>query len=111
MLRYLIASFFKPASQHVPIGTLAANILGCYIIGVFCHTMPIGRALTDGTKMFLAMGFCGGLTTASSFVQQTSTIHRTGSPAHAAGYLALTLALTFAAFYAGLFTSRLILKH
>jgi len=111
VMRYLIASFFKLQSQHIPIGTLAANFLACYIIGIFCHTMPIGRALNDSTKLFLAMGFCGGLSTASSVVQQASTMHRTGSSLQAACYLGLTLVLTFAAFYAGLFTSKLIVKH
>ena len=110
VLRYLIASMFKNSWAGMPLGTLVANILGCFIIGIFCHTVPIGRTLTDSMKLVLAIGFCGGLTTASSLIQQTVTLHRTGNSSHAAGYLALTMLTTFMAFYAGLYVSKLIVK-
>jgi CrcB protein len=110
-LRYLLAAVLHKSSPALPIGTLAANVLGCFIIGIICHTVPMGRALNENMRMILALGFCGGLTTASSFIQQTANMHRTGNSAHAASYLALTIALSFVAFYAGLYVSKLIVKN
>ena len=110
-LRYLLGAIFHKSSPALPIGTLLANVLGCFMIGIICHTVPIGRAMSENMKMILALGFCGGLTTASSFIQQTANMHRTGNSAHAASYLALTMALSFVAFYAGLYVSKLIVKH
>jgi CrcB protein len=110
ILRYLIDALLRKASVTMPLGTLAANVLGCFVIGIVCHTVPAGRALSENMKLLIAVGFCGGLTTASSLISQTAALHRAGNSAHAAGYLALTLLATFLAFYGGLYASKLVIR-
>ncbi len=111
ILRYMIAVLLQKSSLSLPFGTLIANVLGCFVIGIVCHSVPLGRMLPENMKLLIAIGFCGGLTTASSFVQQTVTLHRTGEYTQAAAYLALTLLASFVAFYAGIYASQLIVKH
>ncbi|HEX7302682.1 fluoride efflux transporter CrcB [Lentzea sp.] len=61
--RYLLDRFVSArVSSDFPFGTLAVNVLGCFLIGFIVGTswMPL-----------LGIGFCGGLTTYSTFSYQT----------------------------------------
>ena len=51
----------------IPWGTLAANIVGGYLIGVCIATFQAMPALDPVWKLLLVTGFLGGLTTFSSF--------------------------------------------
>lgn len=57
----------------VPWGTMFVNVLGSFIIGFFAAlTAPEGRLLVSPiVRQFVAVGFCGGYTTFSSFSLQT----------------------------------------
>ena len=56
---------FYPAT--FPIGTLAVNLLGCLLIGIFFALSEKGNLLSPEWRMFLTTGFCGGFTTFSTF--------------------------------------------
>jgi CrcB protein len=65
--RWLLSSRFNSASLAIPVGTLIANLTGAFIIGLafalfsrFSHLDPIW-------KLLITTGFCGGLTTFSTF--------------------------------------------
>ena len=65
--RWLLGSRFNSASLAIPVGTLIANLTGAFIIGLafalfsrFSHLDPIW-------KLLITTGFCGGLTTFSTF--------------------------------------------
>ena len=54
-----------------PYGTLLANVIGCFIIGAFMAAAT-ERVITNPNLRFLVVvGFCGGLTTFSSFSYET----------------------------------------
>ncbi|MBV8767243.1 MAG: fluoride efflux transporter CrcB [Hyphomicrobiales bacterium] len=79
--RYWCSGF---AAEHFgetfPLGTLAVNIIGSFIIGFFATlTGPDGRFLV-GTqaRQFVMTGLCGGYTTFSSFSVQTLNLVRDG---------------------------------
>ena len=50
-----------------PLGTFVANMLGCFIIGIVFAVAEKGNLMNPEWRIFLAVGFCGGFTTFSSF--------------------------------------------
>jgi CrcB protein len=67
-MRYLVQVFVeKGLTSTFPLGTLIANIAGSFIIGVVFALAEKGNLMSAEWRMFLAVGFCGGFTTFSSF--------------------------------------------
>jgi len=56
-------SFFPP----IPLGTVAANLIGAYVIGLAIAFFARFTALAPEWRLFVITGFCGGLTTFSTF--------------------------------------------
>lgn len=71
MARYAISLLqaHSPA-QSFPKATLATNLAGCLIIGLVYGIIQRGAPLNDGLKLFLTIGFCGGFTTYSTFINE-----------------------------------------
>ncbi|EGO64107.1 fluoride efflux transporter CrcB [Acetonema longum] len=54
-----------------PYGTLMVNVVGCFIIGVFMTLTTERLIIGPYWRLFIAVGFLGGLTTFSSFSYET----------------------------------------
>ena len=68
ILRYLTGILLQRMTQSVyPYGTLTANIIGCFLIGIFFGIAEKGNILTPEWRIFLTTGLCGGFTTFSTF--------------------------------------------
>lgn len=50
-----------------PWGTLIVNILGCFLIGLFYGLIDRNLVVSQEMRLLLTTGFCGGLTTFSTF--------------------------------------------
>jgi CrcB protein len=73
LLRWLLAGRLNPHHPFLPPGTLAANLIGGYLIGVavaLCAAMP---DLSPQWRLFVVTGFLGGLTTFSTFSAEVVT--------------------------------------
>lgn len=79
----------------LPIHTLAANFAGCLVIGL--ATAWLAKQPNATLALLLTTGFCGGFTTFSTFSLETLTLLRSGHPAMALLYLALSLLICVAA--------------
>lgn len=81
--------------------TLAANAIGSFLIGFLA-----GAALPQTSRLFLAVGFCGGFTTFSTFAKESVLLLSRGQYGLFAAYLALSLVLALACAAGGLYLSR-----
>ncbi|HCB04829.1 MAG TPA: fluoride efflux transporter CrcB [Nocardioides bacterium] len=85
-LRFAVASALD--EDRFPWGTLAVNVTGSFLLGLF-----VALGASGGWLALLGTGFCGGFTTYSAFAVQT---HRLGGT-RAAAYAGVTVGLALAA--------------
>lgn len=67
LLRWVLAVRFNPAHPSLPLGTLAANLIGGYVIGLAVAYFTERPDLPPELRLFVITGFLGGLTTFSTF--------------------------------------------
>ncbi len=73
--RYLGQLFVEKVFHSTfPWGTFFVNIVGCFIIGLVYALAEKGNLLSAEWRIFLAVGFCGGFTTFSSFAYNNLTL-------------------------------------
>jgi CrcB protein len=71
-LRYWLSNYIaKVLPIFFPYGTLAVNILGSIILGILIFGFEEKGNLSISMKLFIGVGFCGGLTTFSTFSLET----------------------------------------
>ncbi len=93
-----------------PCGTLAANVLGCLLIGMLTGLSARGATLPPEIRLALATGFCGGFTTMSSMIYETAEMVRASEYLYATIYAAGTFLLSMLAFIAGDMAVRILVK-
>ncbi|MCU4412758.1 fluoride efflux transporter CrcB [Acinetobacter sp. WU_MDCI_Axc73] len=64
--RWFLGLKLNSTFQNIPLGTLFANLIGGFIIG-FAIAYFANSHLSPNYKLFVITGFCGGLTTFSTF--------------------------------------------
>jgi CrcB protein len=75
--RYWLSNVvYKVFPAIFPYGTLAVNILGSFIIGLIIFVFDEKELITQQSRLFLTIGFCGGLTTFSTFSLETFSLMR-----------------------------------
>lgn len=110
IVRYLFALIAQRYEIMFPAGTVAANVLGCFIIGIIMQLAAETTSVSPEMRLLLATGFCGGFTTMSSMVYETMQYVKSDEYLHAFAYSGGTLLFSFAAFLAGSIISRLLIK-
>ncbi len=75
IMRYLVQYYMeKSLTSTFPWGTLIANISGSFLIGIIFALAEKSNLLSAEWRIFLAVGFCGGFTTFSSFAYNNLTM-------------------------------------
>jgi len=104
--RYLIGEASKQITTKFPIGTIAVNVVGCFLIAFVMHAVATKTLTSETARYAMVTGFLGGLTTYSAFNYETSAFVRDGKWSLAIANFALTTVLCLAAGALGLFAAR-----
>ncbi len=100
LLRWWLSVRFNASFPTVPPGTLIANLVGAYVVGAAVALFASYPALAPEWRLLVITGFCGGLTTFSTFSAEMVVLLQQGRPLWAclgAGlHLAGSLLMTFA---------------
>lgn len=99
ILRWVLGHALNDVFPNQTLGTLAANLLGGYIIGMAIAWFGGHTGLSPQMRLFVITGFCGGLTTFSTFSAELAVMLEQGRLGwmavavlvHVAGSLAMTL--------------------
>jgi CrcB protein len=83
LLRWVLSARFNPLSAALPLGTLAANLVGGYLVGVAVAVFASMPQLPPHYRLFVVTGFLGGLTTFSTFSAEVVTQLQQGRTASA----------------------------
>jgi CrcB protein len=94
-----LVSLWIPAEY--PWATLVVNVVGSLLIG-FIFGLEAFHHVNPHLRILLTTGFCGALTTFSTFSYQTMALFNEGHVAGAIANIALNLILTLLAVLAGL---------
>jgi fluoride exporter len=66
-LRWALSYWLNPRLEHLPLGTLASNLVGGYLIGLAVAAFVAHPSLPPVWRLIIITGFLGGLTTFSTF--------------------------------------------
>jgi len=99
VLRWFLGLLLNTLFPAIPLGTLTANLVGGYLIGVAVVFFSNHPVLAPKWRLLVITGFLGGLTTFSTFSAEVVTLLQQGRPAwasgaviaHVAGSLAMTI--------------------
>lgn len=107
---------FLQRDVEFPWGTLSANLIGCFVMGLVAqlivNTSWFNDAgiIPDQYRLLFAVGFCGSFTTLSSMVLELSTMIQKNELFYSFTYLVGTLVGGFACFYLGIVIMRAALQ-
>lgn len=87
-MRWVLGTQLNGLFPDVPPGTLAANLVGGYIIGIAIAYFGSAPDISPEWRLFIITGFCGGLTTFSTFSGEIVSLMQQGRLAMAGGAIA-----------------------
>jgi len=98
LLRWLLGMRFNALFPDLPLGTLAANLLAAYVIGLAVAFFARNPAVPVEWRLFLITGVLGGLSTFSTFSAEATSLLQQGrigwALAHISVHLFGSLAMT-----------------
>ena len=85
VFRYLLSTWTQVISKSIdfPYGTLAVNLLGCFVIGFLAQLAEARGVFASESRAFVFIGILGGFTTFSSFGNETINLLRDGETLNA----------------------------
>jgi fluoride exporter len=104
LLRWWLGLTLNSLFPSIPPGTLAANLIGGYIIGVAIAFFAAPTAIAPEWRLLVITGFCGGLTTFSTFSSEIVALLQQGRSLGACAAVALHLTGSVVMTFAGIGT-------
>ena len=109
MLRYLLSLLLPNSVQTgFPLGTLVANMAGCAILGFVYGLLSQVAGMNQDMRLLLGTGLCGGLTTFSTFMYETSQMTSLHHQFMALGYVFVSITAGLLAIALGGWVARML---
>jgi fluoride exporter len=108
LLRWQLGVHLNSFLPALPLGTLAANLVGGYIIGLAVAYFAQAPNIAPEWRLLIITGFCGGLTTFSTFSAEVVTQLQEGQLAWAMGAIAIHVTGSLMMTLAGIATGQLL---
>lgn len=108
VFRFLISGWVQrlAVTGVFPYGTLAVNVLGCFLIGILGGLAEYRQVLEPGQRLFLMIGVLGGFTTFSTFAFETLSLMQDAELLKSLVNTLLQVCLGLAAAFAGFVGAR-----
>lgn len=107
-LRWMLGLQLNALFPSIPPGTVAANLIGGYLIGLAIAFFAASPSLSPEWRLLAITGFCGGLTTFSTFSAEIMTLIQQGRLVWAMGAVAIHVAGSLLMTALGLLTFQLL---
>lgn len=108
LLRFGLAEAFNHLWPNLPAGTLAANLLGAFLMGLALASFLALPNLPIAWRLFLTTGFLGGLTTFSTFSAEAFLLIQRGEVGAVAIHVTAHVVGSLAATALGFLTARVL---
>ena len=108
LLRWVLGTKLNSLFPDIPPGTLTANLIGGYIIGVAVAYFAQAPDIAPEWRLLIITGFCGGLTTFSTFSAEVVTLLQQGRLTWAMGAIAIHVSGSLLMTLAGLASWQLL---
>lgn len=107
LMRYLLGRATLSAGWvAIPFGTLAANLIGCFLMGYLSWTLVHRWHASKELQTIVLTGLLGGFTTFSAFSLETISLLEQGASARALLYVFLSVVVCIAVCFVGLFAAK-----
>ena len=110
LLRWVLGLFLNAAFPLIPMGTLAANLLGGYLVGLAIAIFAANPGFSPEWRLLIITGFLGALTTFSTFSAEVTNLIQQGRFAWACGAVSVHVLGSLVMTFLGMGTFAL-LKH
>lgn len=109
-LRWALGVWLNPLFANLPLGTLAANLVGGLLMGVLIGVVDAHAGLSPTLRLFAGTGFLGGLTTFSTFSGEAAVLLDRGDYGWAGALITAHVTGSIIATLVGLFLVRALLR-
>lgn len=107
--RFWLGKWINSLHNHYfPFGTLVVNFVACLVLGFVIGLADHKQILSPTARLFLAVGFCGGFSTFSTFSSETLTLFQQGHNISLVLYILASVLLCVTATFGGLFIAERI---
>ncbi|MGB7815186.1 MAG: fluoride efflux transporter CrcB [Methylotenera sp.] len=107
-LRWGLGIMLNATLPALPLGTLAANLIGGYLMGLTIGVFALTSSFSPEVRLFVTTGFLGGLTTFSTFSAEAATLLSRGQFGWAAAHILVHVLGSLALTGLGILTIQLI---
>lgn len=110
-MRFLLSTWtVNQLGPMFPFGTLAVNLVGCFVVGLLAGLPLAVGSLTPATRLLLVTGFLGGFTTFSTYEYESFMLVTEGEMSRALLNLGISVVLGFLAVALGYFLTRFTIQ-